>query len=233
MSARSRCRPIRHPHRARWGAPICRPRLRPLGRWGDRSRDGKGTETVSKTKKIVNMLADDTAAPAAARTLAKAAEQEGKLISDYLTERLQHDHAPKTAAESASSETHSIAYHLPPRGGGLGLQCPSFNAVGIGGRVGVRKTQTARPACGGRGRSARRPYRPCPPHLENYRSRIVEQDAQHAAKRDARGDIGLSRVAVHVGEGRVVERLHVGGFKSERIRLRWAGCQIMPESVGF
>jgi hypothetical protein len=39
---------------------------------------------VSKTKKIVNMLADDTAAPAAARTLAKAAEQEGKLISDYL-----------------------------------------------------------------------------------------------------------------------------------------------------
>jgi hypothetical protein len=47
---------------------------------------------VSKTKKIVNMLADDTAAPAAARTLAKAAEQEGKLISDYLTERLQGDH---------------------------------------------------------------------------------------------------------------------------------------------
>ncbi len=51
---------------------------------------------MSKTKKIVNMLADDTAAPAAARTLAKAAEQEGKLISDYLTERLQHDHAPPT-----------------------------------------------------------------------------------------------------------------------------------------
>src|SRR5208283_4930457 len=49
-------------------------------------------------KKIVNMLADDTAAPAAARTLAKAAEQEGKLISDYLTERLQHDHAPPTSA---------------------------------------------------------------------------------------------------------------------------------------
>ena len=49
---------------------------------------------MSKTKKIVNMLADDTAAPAAARTLAKAAEQEGKLISDYLTERLQHDRAP-------------------------------------------------------------------------------------------------------------------------------------------
>jgi len=53
---------------------------------------------VSKTKKIVNMLADDTAAPAAARTLAKAAEQEGKLISDYLTERLQHDHASPTSA---------------------------------------------------------------------------------------------------------------------------------------
>ncbi len=52
---------------------------------------------MSKTKKIVNMLADDTAAPAAARTLAKAAEQEGKLISDYLTERLQHDHAPPTS----------------------------------------------------------------------------------------------------------------------------------------
>jgi hypothetical protein len=50
-------------------------------------------EAVSKTQKIVNMLADDIAAPAAARTLAKAAEQEGKLISDYLTERLQHDHA--------------------------------------------------------------------------------------------------------------------------------------------
>ncbi len=49
---------------------------------------------MSKTKKIVNMLADDMAAPAAARTLAKAAEQEGKLISDYLTERLQHNHAP-------------------------------------------------------------------------------------------------------------------------------------------
>src|SRR5208337_2835388 len=55
-------------------------------------------EAVSKTKKIVNMLADDTAAPAAARTLAKAAEQEGKLISDYLTERLQHDHASPTSA---------------------------------------------------------------------------------------------------------------------------------------
>ena len=52
---------------------------------------------MSKTKKILNMLADDMAAPAAARTLAKAAEQEGKLISDYLTERLQHDHAPPTS----------------------------------------------------------------------------------------------------------------------------------------
>jgi hypothetical protein len=48
---------------------------------------------VSKTQKIVNMLADDTAAPAAARTLAKAAEQEGKLISEYLTERLNSDYA--------------------------------------------------------------------------------------------------------------------------------------------
>jgi hypothetical protein len=64
---------------------------------------------VSKTKKIVSMLADDTAAPAAARTLAKAAEQEGKLISDYLTERLQRDHGRpanvwdkiKTAADQA------------------------------------------------------------------------------------------------------------------------------------
>ena len=54
---------------------------------------------MSKTKKIVNMLADDTAAPAAARTLAKAAEQEGKLISDYLTERLQHNHAPPTTSD--------------------------------------------------------------------------------------------------------------------------------------
>ncbi len=51
---------------------------------------------MSKTKKIVNMLADDAAAPAAARTLAKAAEQEGKLISDYLTERLRDDHARPT-----------------------------------------------------------------------------------------------------------------------------------------
>ncbi len=53
---------------------------------------------MSKTKKIVNMLADDAAAPAAARTLAKAAEQEGKLIADYLTERLQRDDPPPTDA---------------------------------------------------------------------------------------------------------------------------------------
>jgi hypothetical protein len=58
----------------------------------DASSRRKRNEDVSKTKKIVNMLADDTAAPAAARTLAKAAEQEGKLISDYLMERLQPDH---------------------------------------------------------------------------------------------------------------------------------------------
>ena len=32
---------------------------------------------VSKTKKILNMLADDTAAPAAARTLAKAQSRKG------------------------------------------------------------------------------------------------------------------------------------------------------------
>ena len=55
---------------------------------------------MSKTEKIVNMLADDTAAPAAARTLAKAAEQEGKLISDYLTERLRRDHPPPTSASN-------------------------------------------------------------------------------------------------------------------------------------
>ena len=53
---------------------------------------------MSKTQKIVNMLADDTAAPAAARTLAKAAEQEGKLIAEYLMERLHADYArPVTA----------------------------------------------------------------------------------------------------------------------------------------
>jgi hypothetical protein len=53
---------------------------------------------VSKTQKIVNMLADDTAAPTAARTLAKAAEQEGKLIAEYLMERLHADYArPVTA----------------------------------------------------------------------------------------------------------------------------------------
>ena len=55
---------------------------------------------MSKTKKIVNMLADDAAAPAAARTLARAAEQEGKLISDYLMERLQRDQPlPVTARD--------------------------------------------------------------------------------------------------------------------------------------
>jgi hypothetical protein len=48
---------------------------------------------MSKTKKIVNMLADDAAAPAAAHTLAKAALQEGKLISDYLMEQLRPDYA--------------------------------------------------------------------------------------------------------------------------------------------
>ena len=52
---------------------------------------------MSKTKKIVNMLADNAAAPAAARTLAKAAEQEGKPITDYLTERLQRDDPPPPA----------------------------------------------------------------------------------------------------------------------------------------
>ena len=53
---------------------------------------------MSKTQKIVNMLADDAAAPAAARTLAKAAEQEGKLIAEYLMERLQLDHATPVIA---------------------------------------------------------------------------------------------------------------------------------------
>jgi len=57
------------------------------------NENAKRNEGVSKTKKIVNMLSDDTAAPAAARTLAKAALQEGKLISDYLMERLHHDYA--------------------------------------------------------------------------------------------------------------------------------------------
>ena len=52
---------------------------------------------MSKTKKIVNMLADDMAALAAARALAKAAEEEGKLISDYLTERLHPNARPVTA----------------------------------------------------------------------------------------------------------------------------------------
>ena len=53
---------------------------------------------MSKTEKIVNMLADDTAAPAAARTLAKAAEQEGKLIAEYLIERLHSDYAQPVTA---------------------------------------------------------------------------------------------------------------------------------------
>jgi hypothetical protein len=60
------------------------------------NENAKRNEGVSKTKKIVNMLSDDTAAPAAARTLARAALQEGKLISDYLMERLHVvvGHAP-------------------------------------------------------------------------------------------------------------------------------------------
>ena len=53
---------------------------------------------MSKTEKIVNMLADDTAAPAAARTLAEAAEQEGKLIAEYLIERLHSDYAQPVTA---------------------------------------------------------------------------------------------------------------------------------------
>jgi Trp operon repressor len=69
---------------------------------------------VSKTKKIVNMLADDTAAPAAARTLAKAAEQEGKLISDYLTERLQHDRAPPTSALNEMKAAATEAWERRP-----------------------------------------------------------------------------------------------------------------------
>jgi hypothetical protein len=61
---------------------------------------------VSKTKKIVNMLSDDTAAPAAARTLAKAALQEGKLISDYLMERLHPDYAtPETVWDKIKRTT--------------------------------------------------------------------------------------------------------------------------------
>lgn len=53
---------------------------------------------MSKTQKIVNMLADDTAAPAAARTLAKAAEQEGKLIAEYLMEQLHSDNPQPVTA---------------------------------------------------------------------------------------------------------------------------------------
>jgi hypothetical protein len=44
------------------------------------------------------MLADDAAAPAAARTLARAAEQEGKLIAEYLMERLQSSYAQPVTA---------------------------------------------------------------------------------------------------------------------------------------
>jgi hypothetical protein len=81
---------------------------------------------VSKTQKIVNMLADDTAAPAAARTLAKAAEQEGKLVSEYLMERLHSDDARpvttsdkiKTAAtaspESKKAEGEKFVPSEPP-----------------------------------------------------------------------------------------------------------------------
>jgi hypothetical protein len=61
-------------------------------------REAKRNEDVSKTEKIVNMLADNTAAPAAARTLAKAAEQEGKLIAEYLMERLHSDYAQPVTA---------------------------------------------------------------------------------------------------------------------------------------
>ena len=50
------------------------------------------------------MLADGAAAPAAARTLAKAADQEGKLISDYLMERLHPDYArPVTPGDKAKT----------------------------------------------------------------------------------------------------------------------------------
>ena len=81
---------------------------------------------MSKTKKIVNMLADGAAAPAAARTLAKAAEQEGKLISDDLMERLQRDpplpvtawDKMKTAAaparEAGRAEGEKFAPSEPP-----------------------------------------------------------------------------------------------------------------------
>jgi hypothetical protein len=66
----------------------------------------KRNERVSKTKKIVNMLSDDSAAPAAARTLAKAALQEGKLISDYLMERLHPDYAtPETVWDKIKRTT--------------------------------------------------------------------------------------------------------------------------------
>ena len=78
-------------------------------------REAKRNEDVSKTEKIVNMLSDDTAAPAAARTLAKAAEQEGKLIAEYLMERLHVDYAQpvtawdetKTAATAGGERRHA------------------------------------------------------------------------------------------------------------------------------
>jgi hypothetical protein len=77
---------------------------------------------VSKTQKIVNMLADDTAAPAAARTLAKAAEQEGKLIAEYLMERLHSDYAQpipawdkiKTAAAGRERRRQAEGERLVP-----------------------------------------------------------------------------------------------------------------------
>ena len=63
---------------------------------------------MSRTQKIVNMLADDTAAPAAARTLAKAAEQEGKLVSEYLMERLHSDDArPVTASDKIKTAANA------------------------------------------------------------------------------------------------------------------------------
>jgi len=108
------------------GYPDVSGALDPLGAGGDQKRDGKRNEAVSKTKKIVNMLADDTSAPAAARTLAKAAEQQGKLISDYLMERLQHEDVRPTkvwdkirtaagqARDSGQDEREKFAPSEPP-----------------------------------------------------------------------------------------------------------------------
>ena len=106
------------------GYPDVSGALDPLGAGGIK-RDGKRNEAVSKTKKIVNMLADDTSAPAAARTLAKAAEQQGKLISDYLMERLQHEVRPAKvwdkirtpagqARDSGQGEREKFASSEPP-----------------------------------------------------------------------------------------------------------------------